>query len=107
MKDNTNPDIKKILVGNKCDLTDHIDVVKEEEVKNIMDELDIDFYFKTSAKTGENVEKLFIEASKMLYKDYISFKNIQKKKEKINEISNKIKLKVKEENKMTNKKCGC
>ena len=47
-----------------------------------MNEYDIDSYIETSAKTGENVEKLFVKASKILYAEYLNLKKNQKKIEK-------------------------
>ena len=72
-----------------------------------MDEFDIDLYFETSARTGENVEKLFVEAAKLLNKEYTQIQNKMKQKEKNN---NKIKLEKKneDENKEKEKKnCNC
>ena len=37
---------------------------------------------EASAKSGENVEKLFVEASKMLYKQYLKIKNMRKESTK-------------------------
>jgi hypothetical protein len=48
-------------------------------VKKLMNEYDIDSYIETSAKTGENVEKLFVKASKILYEEYLNLKKNQKK----------------------------
>jgi len=81
LKDNANPDIKIILVGNKSDLQDK-KAVDDEDVKKIMDEFEIDLNMETSAKTGENVEKLFVEASRILYNEYKSINNNNKKKKK-------------------------
>jgi GTPase SAR1 family protein len=50
-------------VGNKSDLEDKREVSKES-VQKLIKDLDIDLYYETSAKNGENVEKLFVEASK-------------------------------------------
>ena len=47
-----------------------------------MNEYGIDFYIETSAKTGENVEKLFVKASKILYEEYLNLNKNQKKVEK-------------------------
>ena len=71
-----------------------------------MDEFDIDLYIETSAKTGENVEKLFVDATKLLYKEYMSMQNKMIRKEK----NNKIKLEEtneEEENENENKACFC
>lgn len=46
-----------VLVGNKTDLNERR-VVSTDEGKELADKLGISFY-ETSAKTGENVEKVF------------------------------------------------
>ncbi len=46
-----------MLLGNKSDLVDHM-AVREETIKEKVSELGA-CYFKTSAKTGENVENAF------------------------------------------------
>jgi len=79
IKSNSSPDIKIILVGNKSDLEDKREVSRES-VQSLIKDLDIDLYFETSAKNGENVEKLFVEASKILYNEYSKINNFQKKK---------------------------
>ncbi len=81
LKEQSSPDIKIILVGNKNDLSNKR-AVKEDEVQKLIKEYDIDYYIETSAKTGENVEKLFVEASKILYKEYMEITKNQKKKNK-------------------------
>ena len=49
--------IKKILLGTKCDLEDERQV-SEEEGKKLADKLGINF-FEVSAKTGKNVNEDF------------------------------------------------
>ncbi len=58
-----------LLVGNKMDLTGNIKV-KEEEVKGYAKKNNMKFIL-TSAKTGENVEKAFLELIKNILK-YLS-----------------------------------
>jgi hypothetical protein len=73
-----------------------------------MEELEFDLYLETSAKTGENVEKLFIEVCKILYNEYKCMIDSQKKKEEVNK--SKIKLgkeKEKEIEKKLNERCIC
>ena len=86
LKENANPDIKLILVGNKIDLNDF--KVDKEDIKNLKEEFEIDLEFEVSAKTGENVEKLFVDSTKLLYNEYLNIKNSKKK----NAPSNKLML---------------
>jgi len=69
----SSPDIKVILIGNKSDLKDKREVTYEEGVKYLEDDRIMSFY-ETSAKTGENVSKLFEEIGIALYKDYRRYK---------------------------------
>ena len=102
LKDNANPGIKIILVGNKCDL-EEVRVVKQKDVDKIMDDFDIDLSMETSARTGENVEQLFVEATKLLYKEYMSLQNKMNKKDS----NNKIKLEKTTEDNKEESKCNC
>ncbi|CAD8207950.1 unnamed protein product [Paramecium pentaurelia] len=52
-------EIIKILVGNKSDLERQ---VSQQEAEQFVNDNKFDSYFETSAKTGENVEKAFVEA---------------------------------------------
>ena len=54
------------LIGNKKDLEYEREVSKEEGEK-FAKENNFDFYIETSAKTGENLKVIFIEAAKILY----------------------------------------
>ena len=84
LKENANPDIKLILVGNKIDLNDF--KVDKEDLKKLKEELEIDLSFEVSAKSGENVEKLFVEATKILYNEYLDLKSSKKKAQSKNKI---------------------
>ena len=48
-------ELKKILVGNKSDLDRY---VTKEEAEKFMNTNNFSLFFETSAKTGENVEKV-------------------------------------------------
>ena len=67
------------LIGNKKDLEYERQVSKEEGEK-FAKENKFDFFIETSAKTGENLKVIFIEAAKILY---LSHK--KEIKEKIND----------------------
>ena len=69
---NSSPDIKIVLIGNKSDL-DKDRQVSYEEGKKYLDDDEVLIFFETSAKTGENIKKLFQEISIILYKDYKYF----------------------------------
>ena len=45
----------------------------------MQNDFDFDYFIETSAKTGFNTEKLFVEAGKLLYKEYSKFKKRPKK----------------------------
>ena len=53
----------KILVGNKCDLNERRQVPKEKG-KQLADSYGIPF-LETSAKSNENIEKLFVDSSRV------------------------------------------
>ena len=60
----SNANIHIVLVGNKVDLTKgrKVDI---EEGKELAEEFGMDF-FETSAKTGENIEKVFLKICELL-----------------------------------------
>ena len=67
IKDNSNPNIKVFLIGNKADLEDSRQVSLEESKQFSLDN-GFDYFIETSAKTGVNAQKLFIQAAIELYK---------------------------------------
>ena len=44
--------------------------VSVEKIEQFKKEKNIEFSFETSARTGENIEELFIIASKLLYNNF-------------------------------------
>ena len=66
LRDKNNPNIKKFLIGNKNDLENERKV-SFEEGENFYKEMNFDYFTECSAKTGINVNEIFIRASKLLY----------------------------------------
>ena len=93
LKTNSSPDVKLFLVGNKSDLEEDR-TVTTEEAKKLLDDLEFDYFIESSAKTGLNIENIFVQAAKLLYKEYLVLANMQNviKKgdnKKLNDISKK------------------
>jgi small GTP-binding protein len=63
------PDIVMFLIGNKKD-KEADRAVSLEKAEQFRKEKGIHFFFEASARSGENVERMFIMASKMLYHNY-------------------------------------
>ena len=69
LKTHSNPDIKIFLIGNKIDLADSRKVTEEEAIK-FKDDYMLNLYMETSAKTGFNAREIFVEAARVLFKEY-------------------------------------
>lgn len=78
LKANSNPDIKVFLIGNKIDLEESRLVTKEQAMK-FKEDFELDLFMETSAKTGFNTQELFVQAAKVLYNDYMKYKQKNKK----------------------------
>jgi len=61
------PSLKRVLVGNKCDLDD-ARVVSNEEGTALAKEFGLDF-FETSAKAGTNIDNTFMHLVDLVGKD--------------------------------------
>ena len=73
LKNYNKMDISKVLIGNKADLADKIEVPKEE-IENFTKKVKCD-YFECSAKTGQNVNEALDEIAKITFlnmKDSVS-----------------------------------
>ena len=79
LKTHSSPDIKIFLIGNKADLDDERQVPSEKAEK-FKQEYDLNLYMETSAKTGLNAKEIFIEAAKILYKEYNQYKKVDEEK---------------------------
>ena len=73
LKNQSNPNVRVFLVGNKSDLEDQR-VISKEDGERFKNEKKLDKFFETSAKTGENARSALLEAAKLLYKDYLKAK---------------------------------
>ena len=62
-------DILLFLTGNKSDLENYREVSTEEALK-LKKNSDILYFVETSAKSGENVDKMFIDVAKFIYLKY-------------------------------------
>ena len=76
LKTENNPDVKTILIGNKVDLEKER-VVSFNEAEKYAKDYNFDSFFETSAKTGFNAQKVFMNAAVSLYEDYIKYKNVE------------------------------
>ena len=72
LRTHSNPDAKVFLIGNKIDLENDRQVTKEEG-EQFCKENKINVFMESSAKTGINAQKIFIEAAQTLYEDYLSY----------------------------------
>ena len=55
LKENSSPDIKIFLIGNKVDLEDNRKVQKEDAQK-LKEDYEFDYFTEASAKTGFNAK---------------------------------------------------
>lgn len=49
-------------------------VVTYKQGESYSQELGVNMFLETSAKTGFNAQKIFVEAAKILYEDYLKYK---------------------------------
>ena len=74
----SNPDAKVFLIGNKIDLENERKVTKDDG-ENYTKNNGLHLFMEASAKTGINAQKIFIEAAKILYDDYMRYKERNEK----------------------------
>ena len=74
LKAQANPNVKIFLVGNKSDLEDKRKVSREAGEKFLKDHK-LTYFIETSAKTGFNVQNVFIQVAKELYLQHEEIKN--------------------------------
>lgn len=66
VKQQSEPDVVVILIGNMSDRAEHREV-PVEQAEAFASKNRIHYFVETSAKTGENVQDVFLLAAKMLY----------------------------------------
>lgn len=66
IKQHATSDIVIYLIGNRSDLEDDREVTRERAIE-FCKQYNIDKFFETSAKTGDNVEEVFSLAAKELF----------------------------------------
>lgn len=93
IKCQTHPNLKIFLIGNKIDLEENRVIEKEKAEKFYLDH-QLDFFIETSAKTGENAQKVFIKAAQILYDEYIQSAEKDKSSDAGNKSTNNISLKT-------------
>lgn len=74
VKNNAGENVCKILVGNKSDIKESR-TVKEEDIKELAEDLNNVKYFEVSAKTGENVTEAFMNLAKEIKRTH--FKDVK------------------------------
>ena len=74
VKTQSNPDVRIFLIGNKADLEDKRKITRAQGEKFCKDH-NISYFTETSAKTGLNVQNVFMEAAKQLYIQHEDVKN--------------------------------
>ena len=70
----SNPDAKVFLIGNKIDL-DNERKVEKSLGETYSKDNNLNLFMEASAKTGFNAQNVFIEAAKVLYSDYLKYKD--------------------------------
>ena len=78
LKTQSNPDIKIILIGNKKDLNAKREVTFEQGQK-FYKEKQFQLFFETSAKTGENIQEVFLESARILFNDFVDYNENSRK----------------------------
>lgn len=74
IKNESNPEIKVFLIGNKSDLEEKRKVSKETS-EQYYKQHQFDFFMETSAKLGVNAKNVFIEAAKVLFNQNMKYQD--------------------------------
>jgi hypothetical protein len=89
------------LIGNKVDLEEarKVNKVDGEKFKN---ENDLNMFIESSAKTGYNAREIFIEATKLLYSQYLGYKEKRISIYSMSEVYKNLKLNSPKKNNKNN-----
>ena len=103
IKKESNPNVKLILIGNKVDLEIER-VVSYEEAEKYSKNYNFEFYLETSAKTGFNTQKVFVNSALKLYEEYKKYKEFEGSSEN-GSTNTKDSTLIKKSKKVRKKKC--
>jgi len=70
IRNSCSPDVQLFLIGNKSDLNPVQREVTFEEALEFKRKHNILYFTETSAKSGENIDRLFMDTAKFIYLKY-------------------------------------
>ena len=70
IRNSCSPDVQLFLIGNKSDLNPSQREVSFEEALAFKQKHNLLYFAETSAKSGENIDRLFMDTSKFIYLKY-------------------------------------
>lgn len=70
VRNSCSPDVKIFLIGNKSDLSPAQREVTFEEALDFKQRNGLHYFAETSAKSGENIDRLFMDTAKFIYLKY-------------------------------------
>ena len=106
LRTHSGPDIKVVLIGNKIDLEKERKITTQEG-ESFAKMNNISKFVETSAKTGLNAQKTFIEIADLLYHDYLKFKDDESTISEDNSVRTMESVGKRIENKNNKNKGGC
>jgi len=106
LRTHSGPDIKVVLIGNKIDLENERKISKEEG-ESFAKMNNISKFVETSAKTGFNAQKTFVEIADLLYHDYLKFKDDESISSETNSVRTMESIGKRIDNKKKKNKGGC